>query len=308
MGRCELDLDEVKVPEARVLHARVVRLWSVAVEMTGDADFGLSTAALIPAGAFGVVEYAFRKSRNFAEGLDRMSRYFRLVHDVARLEGEALGSRYILEHTIPGARALPRAAADFVLSTAVLMFRDATTTAVSPLEVWLDYAEPADTSAHEELFAAPLRFLSGKRALIFSVEDLDAPLRLAEPGLCGVLDAHAQQLLSNLPTVGAFSDRVRELLASELAGGDASAQDIARRLKMSVRTLHRRLTEEGTSHKRLVENLRLDLARTYLGDRGIAISEVAYLLGFSEPSAFHRAFRRWTGKTPADFRNAIPVK
>jgi AraC-like DNA-binding protein len=79
---------------------------------------------------------------------------------------------------------------------------------------------------------------------------------------------------------------------------------MARLLKMSVRTLHRRLSDEGTSHKQLLEQLRRELAATYLRERAIAISEAAYLLGFSEPSAFHRAFRRWTGQTPAEFRAA----
>lgn len=300
----ELTLDEVSDAQGRVPHERVVRLWSAAAEMTGDADLGLRIAAMIPPGNFGVSEFAFRKSANLREGIARISRYFRLGHDVARMDGEISGDHYVYEHTLPGARSLPRAATDFVLSCAHLIIQDAVAEPVALAEVWLDYAEPTDTAALQERFRAPLKFRSGKRALVFSVEDLEMPLRDSEPGLCGVLDAHAQQLLASLPPVGTFSDRVRELLASQLAGGDATAQDVARTLKMSVRTLHRRLVEEGTTHKKLLEDLRRELAGTYLSEQAIGISEVAYLLGFSEPSAFHRAFRRWTGKTPAEFRSA----
>jgi len=89
----------------------------------------------------------------------------------------------------------------------------------------------------------------------------------------------------------------------ELQGGNPAAETIAEHLHMSVRTLARRLAEEDTSHKALLDELRSDLARRYLSDAGLAISEVAFLLGFSEPSAFHRAFKRWTGQTPRQFRS-----
>ena len=304
LDKAQLDLHSVLDPEARVLHERVVHLWSIATEMSGDPDLGLRASGLIEPGQFGVVEYALRKSATLFEGFQRASRYFRIGHDVARLDVAVEGEHMLFEHTLPGARTLPRSAADFVLSNPVLIVRDATVESVSPVEVWVDYAPPDDVTALEERFRAPVRFLRGRRAVLYAAADADARLLQSEPGLCALLDAHAKQLLETLPTIGTFSDRVRELLARELAGGDPTAQGMARALDMSVRTLHRRLTDEGTTHKQLLEQLRRELADRYLRDRAIAIAEVAYLLGFSEPSAFHRAFRRWTRQTPAEFRAA----
>jgi AraC-like DNA-binding protein len=141
---------------------------------------------------------------------------------------------------------------------------------------------------------------------VFSEETGNLALDQSEPGLCAILDEHALKLLEELPPLGSLGDRVRDLLARQLSGGDTSAETTALSLKMSVRTLHRRLSAEGTSHKKLLEELRRKLAASYLRDGGLAISEITYLLGFSEPSAFHRAFRRWTGKTPMQFRATTP--
>jgi len=298
----KLDPDEVSNPEGRVLHEGVVRLWQVATELTGDQDLGLRVSAAIPPGAFGVVEYSLRKSPNLLEGLHRASRYFRIGHDVASLDVEIDGDLVIFEHTLPGARTLPRAAADFIMSNLVLIIKDAVTGGPMPRQVWMDYAEPEDINALRERFGINVKFDTGRRALVFSAPDAQLGMRQAEPGLCAILDQHAQDMLAKLPPIGTFSDRVRELIADQLSGGDPTAQEMARALKMSVRTLHRRLKEEGTSHKQLLAELRQQLAGKYLRESRMAVSEVAFLLGFSEPSAFHRAFRRWTGATPAAYR------
>ncbi len=304
LGLVGLTTDEIADAEAWVSHERVVRLWQIGAELTGDPNLGLRVSAAIPAGAFGVVEFALRKSDNLLDGFHRASRYFRLGHDVARMNVIDLGERVAFDHVLPGGRTLPRVAADFVLSNALLIARDAVGGDLVPVEVRLDYAEPEDKALLRERFCDNLTFSAGERALVFAATDLERPLQQSEPGLCAILDQHASDLLAKLPTIGSFSDRVRELLAGQLAGGNPTSQEMARVLKMSVRTLHRRLTEEGTSHKQLLEQLRRELAGNYLRDQQIAISEVAYLLGFSEPSAFHRAFRRWTGKTPAAFRES----
>lgn len=298
-----LDLDVVLDPDARVLHERVVRLWTLAVDMTGDPDFGLKVSDMVQPGDLGVLEYGFRKSATVREGLERVERYMRINHDVARFATSLEEGRLVFEHRLPGGRTLPRAPVDFILSNPAKVIADATNGAARPVEVWVDYAPPDDVTALKERFGE-IRFLRGRRALVFDASVADVPLRQSEPGLCAILDQHARQMLEALPTAGTFADRVRELLAAELCGGDPTSQAMARLLKMSVRTLHRRLSDEGTSHKQLLEQLRRELAETYLRERDVSISEAAYLLGFSEPSAFHRAFRRWTGQTPAEFRAA----
>jgi AraC-like DNA-binding protein len=134
---------------------------------------------------------------------------------------------------------------------------------------------------------------------------LDRPLVRADAGLCAVLERHARELLERLPRATSLSGRIRQLVAGDLVKGVPSPAEVARRLHMSGRTLQRRLREDGTSHRALVDELRRDLAMRYLGEREIGIAEVAFLLGFSEASAFHRAFRRWSGTTPSAYRRSL---
>ena len=131
---------------------------------------------------------------------------------------------------------------------------------------------------------------------------LALPIVKADPGLCAVLDRHAEGLIAKYSRNDTLVEQVRTMIKDELSGGNASVERIADSLSMSGRTLQRKLREHGTSHQELLDQMRRDLALRYLQEPEMAICEVAYLLGFSESSALHRAFKRWTGKTPKEFR------
>lgn len=291
-------------PDARVPHESAVRMWRHAVQVTGDEALGLTATARQTAGSFGVPEYAFRKSATFGQAAERLVRYFRLHHDVARYAVRRTDETFEFAHRLPPGRTLPRAAVDFVLSAAVRLTRDATVDRLDPIRVEVDYPEPTDARPCVEAYGVRPRFGASERVLVYPASAADTPMREAEPALCAILDQHATHLLAALPRAEQFTERVRALLAEELQGGNPSAEHVADRLGMSVRTLQRYLADEGTSHKEILRTLRVDLAHSYLQDRGLGIGEVAFLLGFSEASAFHRAFRRWTGSTPAQFRQA----
>jgi AraC-like DNA-binding protein len=126
----------------------------------------------------------------------------------------------------------------------------------------------------------------------------------ADSGLVAVLDRYAVDRLNRAPRTNSAADRVRTLIADELRGGNPTAARIATRLKMSVRTLSRLLAAEDTSFRDLLDGVRRELAIELLAGEEASIAEVGFLLGFAELSSFHRAFRRWTGRTPAEFRQA----
>jgi AraC-like DNA-binding protein len=182
--------------------------------------------------------------------------------------------------------------------------RQATGADFAPVEVRFRHGAPADPSEHRRLFRAPLRFESGMNGVVLRRDLLDAPLVKADAGLCAVLERHAAELLRRIPHATVLSERVRQLVAKDLASGVPSAGAVARGLSMSRRSLQRHLRADGTSHRDLVDTLRRELAMAYLAERRIAVAEVAFLLGFSEASAFHRAFKRWSGTTPAEYRRS----
>jgi AraC-like DNA-binding protein len=297
-----LDPSALTDPDARVPHRSAIALWQIAVERTGDDAFGLHVAEATEFGVFDVQSYAFVSSPTLGEGLARIASYQRLNHDAARVIVETHDDLVTIRHALPGGVNVPRHVAEFIVATLVLAARAATETTLPIVELRFAHREPADTSEHQRILAAPLRFDANENAIVLPSSALDLPHARADARLVQMLDRHANDLLGRLPEVRDFTDRVRAVLAAELRGGNPSAEHVADTLHMSVRTLSRRLADLGTSHKELLDTLRCELAKTHLAADALAIGEVAFLLGFSEASAFHRAFRRWTGRTPQEFR------
>jgi AraC-like DNA-binding protein len=147
-----------------------------------------------------------------------------------------------------------------------------------------------------------VRFGAPLTKLVFDASILELPLVGADLTLGSLLERQAEESLAGAARGGGFAGRVREVIKEGLPGGEARVEAACRRLGVSPRTLQRKLREEGTSFQGLLEEVQRALAEFYLRDREVAICEVSYLTGFSQPSAFHRAFRRWTGQTPKEFR------
>lgn len=206
-----------------------------------------------------------------------------------------------ISHALPGAGELPRHTAEFIVAAWLVVARQATGLDFAPAEVSFRHSPPADVREHQRLFRAPVRFGGSANGMLLPRDLLGTPLLRADPGLCVVLERHLRELVERTPPASSVVDRVRQLVASELPRiADATA--VARKLRMSRRTLQRQLGAGGTTFTGLLDVLRRELAMRYLHERQIAIAEVAFLLGFSEASTFHRAFRRWSGTTPAAYR------
>jgi AraC-like DNA-binding protein len=172
----------------------------------------------------------------------------------------------------------------------------------APTQVKFAHPAPSVVREHERVFQAPIRFTAGENALVFPSELLHLPCRTADPGLLAVLSRHADQILSVLPQTDSWSDRIRRTAAEELGRGTAPVEQVARRLGLSVRSLQRRLAEEGTSYTELLDGIRHELAVRYFRDSRLSIAQIALLLGYAETSSFDRSFRRWCGMSPSDYR------
>jgi AraC-like DNA-binding protein len=183
---------------------------------------------------------------------------------------------------------------------------------LAPREAHFAHADPGSpaTGEYPRVLRAPVLFSQPDRALVFDARQLDVPLVEADPILGGILDAHLRRALEALPPVpdASFCSRVRRVLAETLSSGEPAAHVVAGRLGVGVRTLNRRLTAEGASLRGLRDTLRRELAESHLTERRLPIPQVAFLLGFSEASAFHRWFRRVSGTTPSAFRRARTLR
>lgn len=292
--------------EARMPLAVEERLWDRAAELTADALFGLHAAAAIRPGAFDVLDYAVRTAPDLRTALQRLVRYNRLVHDLASFALLPAGAAVRIEHRFDGAGVRPcRQAAEFTLASLVVVASQIGGQPVQALAVEFAHAAQGPAEEYGRVFGVTPRFDAPVSCLVLAGEVLDRSVPAADPGLSRIVTAHAEQLLAALaPTADMLTAQVRRQLTEGMATGPMTLTQVARRLHLSERSLQRRLEAEGTRFAQLVDEVRRELALRYIADERLALGEVAYLLGFAEPSPFHRAFKRWTGTTPSAARRA----
>jgi len=300
-GLADADWDD---PDAHVPTAAAFTMWQHAVERTGDADVGLHVALAAPLSAFDVSAYVMLASPTVGAGYERLSRYQRLIHSATRILIEpCAGERTAIRHVLPGGLAVPRQSAEFLLAIWLRGGRTAASSDWRPAAVRFAHAAPPSTSELERFFGVEPDFAAGENALVVDAALLATPCVRADPALLAILDRHVADLLQRLPQGASLADRVRSVVAAELRGGAAPTQEIvATRVRRSVRSLQRGLAAEGASLSAILDAVRHELALRHLAERRLSIAEVAFLLGYEELSSFYRAFRRWTGTTPGDFR------
>lgn len=298
-----LDSSVLQDPDNRIPFAQLVELYEKAAELTHDNNFGLHLGQTVDLRLFDVVGYSALNSQTLGDAFARVARYHSIWTDGAVFKVEttrntsAISYRYV-DETI-GAH---RQDSEMTFAAVVSLCRVAVDENWVPIAVEFQHSKPQDTTEHARLFRCPLIFDAPFNKLTFNPASLDLPIEQADEGLCRMLDRHAQALLAKYPPRDTVIEKARTVITRELNGGNPSLEHVAAQLGLSERTLQRKLQELGTSHNDLVEQIRRDLAMRYLKEPAMAICEVAYLTGFSEPSSFHRAFKRWTGVTPGEFR------
>ncbi len=300
--RAGLDPAKLKDPDARYPVEGMCRLWRLAAQVTGDPYFGLKAAGFWHPTTMNALGYSWMASDSLRDALTRMTRYGRLVTTVAEMKLEEFDDHFTFRIRPLIARSkVPNEAVDTALATFVNMCRMSYGDDFHPLRVVTQRPEFDHPTRYLEYFCAPVEFSAPDNVLYFSKESLEAHLPTANPRLARINDRVITEYLAQFDK-GSTAMRVRAKLIDLLSAGNVTQQDVAGSLHMSLRTLQRKLRGENTSYKDLLDETRRELANQYLRQACLSVSEVTYLLGFSEPSNFTRAFKRWTGRTPSEFR------
>ncbi len=300
-----LSQSELADVEARIPVPALMALWEHAAEQLGDEHFGLNAAQAPPLGIVSVIDLAMRCSRSLGECWRRGVRFANLAIDSAGPRLDDGGDPVFLRFRPPvSVDAVPRHAVEFSLASYLVMGRRATGVPIVPRAVRFHHGRPRDASAHERLFQAPVSFGHACSEVEFDPAVLRLPLREDDPVMSKLMERYAEEWLARLGVQGSLVEQIRRHVYAELASGVPSAKVTAHRLGLSERSLSRRLRAERLSYREVVDGVRRELALVYLRNRSLKMAEVAFLLGFSELSAFYRAFRRWTGGTPAQARGA----
>ena len=292
IGRADLD-----DPDGRVPSTVWGSIFSRALEQRPMKNIGMRLATVTPIGAFPLIDYLIATSQNVGEGLSRLARYQRLAEarSMPCLREEEDPIRVVLE-----GRDSP-ISAEFTVTLNLLHFREETEGRFRASYASFCH-EPEDPGEIERVLGCPLHTEASWNGWALSRETSQLPLRRRDHALSRLLQRQADEAMARLPRVDGVVVHVRRALASRIGGGDTRIQTIARTLAMSTRSLQRRLSLAGAPYQQLLDLARKDAAERYLTDSLLSIAEVAYLLGYSEPAAFNRAFRRWHTETPQAFR------
>lgn len=290
-------------PDGRVPSSVLLRLWEYLPTRCPDESFGFWLAEQLQAPPLSLATWVISNSPTLGQGLERALRYQRLLHDEAQSELLTSDTEVAYRHQIgkPPFRA-PSAAIEFGFLTFLQLAGRLTGSALVPRRVLLRHAGPGNVTRHRALFGPGVVFSADADELVLDRGSLALPVLGSDPTLARIVEGHVQAALGRLPTSNALGARVRAQIHALLEAGTPSVELVSERLHLSRRTLQRQLSAAGTSFAKELDATRHELALRYLSDPRISLQEAAFLLGFSEPSAFHRAFSRWTGRTPASFR------
>lgn len=291
-------------PDRRMPVDRIWTVWQLLLTRTEDPDVGIRIGQAASVREFGLVGYSMLHSATLRDALRRLVRYSPILVDALGFEMQEGSTRAELVASRNPGLDSARQRTDACLAGILTACREIAAAPITPVEVWLNYERPANTAAHKRFFGAPLRFGKDRGGLVLRNEDLDLETALGDATLCSYLDRLARSNMDSLGRRDSFRDEVRRAMWIELSEGPPDLQRTAAALGVSVRTLQRRLRHEGTSFSAALDQMRQQAADRLLSDRSLSVSQIASLLGYSEPSTFYRAFRRWRGVSPEEFRRA----
>lgn len=300
-----IERELINNPEARIPTISMWALWRLAIEKTEDDAFGITVAEHVFPTHLNALLFAIQSSESLREIIERLIRYSTVVSTVINLEltedvQKQQGQLRFISFAQDSQR--PLAPFDAFIAIAVQNIRDVMTLGDEAIdEIHLCRPEPKNLAAFQSFFKQPITFDSEYNQLIFPLEMLDKKLAAANANIARIHDQLLDDYLKKLHQK-TYTLKVKEVILDCLPDSGISQELVAKRLNMSVRNLHRKLSEEESSFKTLLDTIRKDLALRYLKSSGMSITDVTYSLGFVDQSSFSRAFKRWTGFSPSQFR------
>ena len=302
-----IDPEVIDDPAGRVSFEQMQAFWREAVLQSGDPAIGLHTGSSIPRGAYGILDYLVGYSSTIGEGLQRLAEYIPTINTwlTMRSEVDRHTGRLWLDGVVTRP---PRPSAEFVAALVVGLGHRTWQLDFAPKLVRFEFdrPEPPEPSGeHAVALGCEVQFGAPRTEIVLDRETWEVPVRASDPGLIALLEKQAHDLIAHLPESNDFVDSVRRVVEGELAGGDMRLESIAGELAMSGRTLQRRLAADDLSFAELVDEVRLEAAKIRIINPRLSLTEVAYLVGFDEQSSFSRAFKRWTGLSPRDYRRQV---
>ena len=300
-----IDPAKFQTPGSRVPFSKMDVLWQLATEASADAEFGIKVGSRVTPGDFYVLGHAWLASETLHDAFRRLARFIQVLSTVgSSLDVRIEGDSCTLVETFANRIVQPQPAAmdaGFVALTRMCDF--VTAAPVRPWRVVLPEGIDGRGINYAATLGCPVEF-GDVEVWQFSKADVEARLTGSIPEVADAVETIANEYLASLDE-GAVAREVREMIIQMMPSGRSDQESVAKRLYRSRSTLQRQLVAEGTSYRQILESTRQSLAENYLRSDDYSQAEVAFMLGFTDQSNFARAFRRWTGMTPGEFRKGV---
>jgi AraC-like DNA-binding protein len=300
-----LDIDPmtIKSPDEYISVDTYLRIQDSAAEYINDPYFGLHMGEFAEAGSWSILGYVMMNCKTLAEAFEKSGKYSRIIGNM--IEGKTkvrFKTVQVTLYTPPQTPKMSRHCYESTLSSSVRMMRLLSGTQVSPLEVTFIYPKPQSTAEYERIFCCSVKFGQKENSMTLDWSIGDIPIRMANSTLLEHFEKYAQDFLAQMECNNAEHTRaVTKIILSQLDDEGLSIQKVAKEMAVSVRTLQNHLEAEGVAFSDLLRDIREKLAKKYLHEN-YTVEQITYLLGFSEPSVFRKAFKKWSGITPKEFR------
>lgn len=305
LKKAGLTPQQIDDPTVRLNVRDQISFLNLAADALPDDWLGFHLAQPPDLREIGLLYYVAASSDTWAQALQQAARYSTIVNEGVCLKysndsGAAITFRYV-----GVSRHLDRHQMEFYATILMRVCRKLTDQHVVPMRMRLSHRRREVSSEFLEFFGSDVEFGAAADDITFAAQAALLPVVSADPYLNRLLTKYCEEALARRPAnLSSFRSAVENALVPLLPHGKAQAAEIASRLGMSQRTFARRLAAERVTFTQVLENLRSDLAQRYLADDTLTISQIAWLLGYQEVSAFTHAFKRWTGKTPREVRSS----
>lgn len=292
----------VDAPDAYIPIETYLLIQDQAAEYVVDPYFGLHMGEYAEAGSWSILGYLMMNCSTLGEAFEKSSRYHRIIGNLISAEPKFRFKKIkMVFSTPPHAPEMSRHCFEATFSSSVRLMHSLTGKDLCPVEVTFIYPEPASTAEYERIFQCPIHFGHKHNSLSIDPGIINTPIRLANPDLKVKFENYTREFLAQMDLHKKHSRQVTKIILANLDDDSLTIKDVAREMSVSVRTLQNYLREEGVAFTDLLLDIRERLAKQYLR-QDYSVEEITYLLGYSEPSVFRKAFKHWLGVTPRQFR------
>ncbi len=300
-----VDPESVKAPDSRIPIETYLKIQESAAAYVEDANFGFHMGQYAEPGSWSILGYLMMNCGTLAEAMEKSGRYSRIIGNLIESTPYLHFNKLkLVFSTPPHAPKMSRHCFESALTSLVRMVRTLTGQRLCPWEVTFTFPAPASMAEYEDFFGCPVYFGQKQTSMTIDLALGSTPVLMANEALKEYFEQYAREFLAGMDEDKEFTNAVTRIILARLDDESLTIQKVAREMAVSVRTLQKRLEGEGAVFSDLLTDIRKRLAKQYLRE-DYTVEQITYLLGFSEPSAFRKAFKKWLGVTPREFREGV---